>query len=94
MPRRNIVRQIGSSIWGRVLGAGDRRSTTAARALLKLQFPDQDRARMKVLSGKARQGRLTADEESEASAYEQLGCLLEILHSRARRVLKRTRTAS
>ncbi len=85
---------LGSSIWDRVVKASDPPSPVAARAFLKLQFPDADQRRMSELAKKARQGSLTADEETEANAYEQLGCLLDILHSRARRVLKRRRSAS
>jgi hypothetical protein len=85
---------VGSSIWDRVLKASDPPSPVAARAFLKLQFPEVDQRRMNELSKKARLGSLTAEEETEANAYEQLGCLLDILHSRARGVLKRRRTAS
>jgi hypothetical protein len=85
---------VGSSIWDRVLKASDPPSPVAARAFLKLQFPEVDQRRMNELSKKARLGSLTAEEETEANAYEQLGSLLDILHSRARGVLKRRRTAS
>jgi hypothetical protein len=85
---------VGSSIWDRVVRASDPPSPVAARAFLKLQFPEVDQHRMSELAKKARQGSLTTEEETEANAYEQLGCLLDILHSRARRVLKRQRTAS
>jgi hypothetical protein len=85
---------LGSSIWDRVIQSSERPSPVAARALLKLQFPDEDLRRMSELAKKARHGTLTAEEEVESDAYEQLGCLLDILHSRARRVLKRRRTAS
>ena len=62
--------------------------------LLKIQFPERDRQRMRELAAKARAGALTEDEKQETAAYEQLGCLFDVLHSRARRVLKRRRTAS
>lgn len=94
MPQRKTKKQIGSTIWDRVLEASERQSPTAARALLKMRFPLGDQERMRALSNKARQGTLTSHEEAEADAYEQLGCLLDILHSRARRVLKQSRTAS
>jgi hypothetical protein len=85
---------VGSSIWDRVVKASEPPSPVAARAFLKLQFPDVDQRRISELAKKARLGSLTEEEEIEANAYEQLGCLLDILHSRARRVLKRQRTAS
>lgn len=83
-----------AAIWGRVLDFHSPPSPEAARALLKLQFPEGDVERMQKLAAKARAGKLSPTEESEAEAYERLGCLLDILHSQARRVLKRRRTAS
>jgi hypothetical protein len=49
---------------------------------------------MSELAAKARAGTLSPDDERQAETYEQLGCLLDVLHSRARRVLKRPRKAS
>jgi hypothetical protein len=86
--------RIDAAIWERVVQFDRPPSPTAARALLKLQFSDHDRDRMRELSAKARAGTLSADEEIEADAYERLGSLLGVLHSQARRTLKRRRTAS
>ena len=86
--------QIDAAIWDRVIECDGPPSITAARALLRLQFPDEDRKRMRELAAKSRAGQLTDQEESETEAYERRGCLLDILHSKARRVLKRRRTAS
>ncbi|HZN36024.1 MAG TPA: hypothetical protein VFB80_19475 [Pirellulaceae bacterium] len=83
-----------AGIWQRVLEFDSPPSPAAASALLKLQFPEDDRRRMKQLTAKARAGQLSRAEKSEAEAYERLGCLLDILHSQARRVLKQRRTAS
>ena len=67
----------------------------AARALLKLRFSPQDQQRMGDLSSKARAGTLTSEEQADIDTYERLGCLLDILHSQARRALnKKGRTAS
>jgi len=63
-------------------------SPTAARALLKFHFSQRDHERMRNLSAKARAGELTSQEETEIDAYERLGCLLDILHSKARQALK------
>ncbi len=82
------------SIWQRVTQFHQRPSATAARALLTLQFSDHDRTRMRELAAKARSGNLTADEEAEADTYEQIASLLGILHSQARRALKRPQAAS
>jgi hypothetical protein len=62
---------------------------TAARALLKLQFSPDDVRRMHELSAKARAGALGEGEREEIDTFDRLGCLLDILHSRARRVLNR-----
>jgi len=63
-------------------------SPEAARELLALDFDQADKARMKKLSAKAREGTLTAAEEAEADKYELLGHLLNVLQSKARRSLK------
>jgi hypothetical protein len=49
---------------------------------------------MRQLSAKARAGSLSQREEKEIDAYERLGCLLDILHSKARQSLNKGRTAS
>jgi hypothetical protein len=67
---------------------------TAARAVLKVRFSAGDQERMAKLAAKARTGALAPDEEREADAYERLGCMLDILHSQARRALKRRLKAS
>ncbi len=43
---------------------------------------------MVELSKKARAGSLTAQEQAELDTFERLGCLLDIVHSKARQVLK------
>ena len=60
---------------------------SAARALLKLQFSERAHARMDELSRKARAGTLTPQEQAELDTFERLGCLLSILHSKARQAL-------
>ena len=69
-------------------------SPTQARALLKLHFSQQDQDRMRELSAKARAGTLNPQEEIDIDTYERLGCLLDIFHSKARRVLQKRKTAS
>jgi hypothetical protein len=75
------------AVWDRVMHLDESLSPTAARALLKLRFPPQDVARMQELAGKARRDELTESEALETDAFEGMGCLLDILHSKARRVL-------
>jgi hypothetical protein len=68
----------------RVLHFAEKPSRTAARALLNFGFSSAAHEHMATLGAKARAGTLTADEEKEAEAFEQLGCVLDILHSAAR----------
>src|SRR5687768_11383051 len=93
MPTDIRTTKSGAAIWDRVM-RNAAPSPIAARALLQLQFPASDRERMRDLAAKARAGTLTPDEEWETDAYERLGCLLDILHSKARRVLKGRRRPS
>jgi hypothetical protein len=65
----------------------------AARAILAIDFEPADRTRMRDLSAKARAGTLGADERAEIECYERVGHLLDLLHSKARRSLKRTARA-
>jgi hypothetical protein len=81
------------AMWDRVNHLDESISPTAARALLKLRFPPQDIARMQDLVAKSRRGDLTESESIEIDTFERMGCLLDILHSKARRVLRRRRTA-
>jgi hypothetical protein len=78
-----------AAIWERVIQFEGNLSPAAARALLKVRFSTADQERMHALSARARAGALTPEEEVEIDTYEQLGSLLDILHSKARRVLKK-----
>jgi hypothetical protein len=69
-------------------------SPGAARSLLKFSFSPRDHERMAELSAKARAGKLTSQEQVEIDTFERLGCVLDILHSQARRTLKKRKTAS
>jgi hypothetical protein len=79
----------GTAIWKRVVQFKGPLSTSAARALLKLRFSERDHALMEDLSAKARAGTLTPAEQMDIDTFERLGCLLDILHSKARLALKR-----
>jgi hypothetical protein len=60
----------------------------AARALLRLDFRPEDRERMNELAVRARQGTLATEEDQELDSYIQVGHLLALLHSKARRSLQ------
>jgi hypothetical protein len=63
-------------------------SAAAARSLLKIDFEPADRERMHQLAVKAQDGTLTAAEQAEIDAYEVVGHLLGLMHSKARLSLK------
>jgi hypothetical protein len=69
-------------------------SPQAARSLLRLDFPDEDQARVAELSAKAQTGALASDEREELDEYLRVADLLAILQSKARRSLKRLGRAS
>jgi hypothetical protein len=83
-----------AAIWERTMTFDRDLSPTAARALLRLRFSTEDEARMRDLGAKARAGALAPDEQRTIDTYERLGCLLDILHSKARQALKQRRHAS
>lgn len=61
----------------------------AARAWLKLNFSPDDQTHLHVLALKAQEGNLTPDEESALDNYCRVGRLLDLMHSKARRSLKK-----
>jgi hypothetical protein len=93
MKRNNSI-QNQAAAWQRVAQFAGKLEPASARALLKVQFSEQDIARMNALGTKARAGALTPEEQLDLDNYERLGCLLDILHAKARAVLRPRRTAS
>jgi hypothetical protein len=79
-----------AAVWLRILHPDGEIPAETARAILRLSFPDTEKAHMHELSAKARAGTLTAAEEQKMDAYERVGALLSILKSKARQVLKKT----
>jgi hypothetical protein len=82
------VSDTGAAIWQRVVELQGTLSSVSARALLKLQFSERDHALMADLSAKARAGKLSSQEQATLDTFERLGCLLDILHSKARMTLQ------
>jgi hypothetical protein len=83
-----------AAIWERAVMFDQKLSPTAARALLQVRFSEQDQQQTNVLSAKARAGMLSPHEQVDLDNYERLGCLLDIVHSKARIALKARRTSS
>jgi hypothetical protein len=89
MKNKTIPHDAGAEVWQRVVELRGEVAPSAARALLKIDFSERDHALMDELSGKARAGTLTAQEQMVLDTFERLGCLLDIVHSKARQALKR-----
>ncbi len=82
-----------AAIMSRVIEAEqDDLSLAAAKALLKLRFPQRDRDRMHELAVQNQEGALTQAEQNELASYLRVGRFLDLLAARARRSLaKRNR---
>jgi hypothetical protein len=77
-------------IWSRLIRPEwDDLSPEAARSLLKLDFEEDDRARMRELAAKNRSGALTEVEDVELDSYCRVGRLPDLMHSKARRALNK-----
>jgi len=59
----------------------------AAEAILSVGFDENDRGRMAELLEKAKAGELSTEEATALENYRHVGCLLELMKSKARRSL-------
>lgn len=75
------------AILGRILSNGKSFRPALARHLLKLGFSEEDKAYMHELAVRNQSGSLSAIELEELHSYANAGCLLGILHSKARQAL-------
>ncbi len=79
-----------AAILGRVVRPElDDLSPEAARSLLKLGFDADDRARMHELAVRGQRGQLSEAEEAELESYCRVSRLLDLMHSKSRRSLKK-----
>jgi hypothetical protein len=79
-----------TAIWARVVEPEKNvLSPASARALLKIRFSKQDKARMNQLAAKNRDGLLTPEEREELEGFVKVGDVLSLLHLKARKSLKR-----
>lgn len=79
-----------AAIWARLIQPEQQDlSPDAARSILRIEFKEQDKSRMHDLALKAQQGTLTGSEQEEIDNYCRVGRLLDLMHSKARRSLKR-----
>jgi len=63
--------------------------SSAARALLKFGFTEEDQERMHDLAGKNQRGSLTSRERHELDSYVRVGRLLDLLVAKALLSLKK-----
>jgi hypothetical protein len=68
-------------------------SRELARYILTLGFDDVDQARMRELAERNQEGALAFDEQQELQNYVKAGHWLALLHSKARRSLKRRKSS-
>ena len=79
-----------SAIWNRLFQpAGKTLSVELARAILRLEFSQQDKDRMRELAAKARDGSLSPRDDDEIRTYERAGNVLALWKSKARQRLKK-----
>ena len=78
------------AIFGRLIKTdnGDL-SRELARYILTLGFDEEDQARMRELAEKNQEGALSPEEQEELQNYVKAGHLLALLHSKARKSLKK-----
>lgn len=70
----------------------DSLSVDAAESLLNIQFEQRDLERMRDLTTRNQDDGLSPVEEREMENYRRVGYLLDLLHSKARRSLKKRGT--
>jgi hypothetical protein len=78
-----------AAIWARVIHPNGELTPAVARAILQLEFTNDDQERMHELSQKAQEGALTPEEQFEIDNFERVGNLLAIWKSQSRKLLKR-----
>jgi uncharacterized protein YjhX (UPF0386 family) len=76
------------AILSRALSNGKPFPPALERHILALDFSEADKARINHLAARNQNGALTASECEEFRGYANAGCLLGILHAKARRALK------
>jgi hypothetical protein len=96
MPANQVPKNRTSelAIFGRLLkpDKGDL-SRELARYLLTLGFGEEDQARMRELAERNQAGALSSAEQEELQNYVKAGHLLALLHSKARKSLKRKKVS-
>lgn len=81
-------RNTEAAILARLIQSRTEMDSHVARYLLSLDFEPEDVDRMNLLSERAREGELSADEEAELDSYLHVGNLLAIMQSKSRVYLR------
>jgi hypothetical protein len=76
------------AILGRILSNGKEFPPDLASHLLEQGFSDEDKQRINDLAKANQRGALSPSEQAELKGFADAGCLLGILHAKARRALK------
>jgi hypothetical protein len=69
----------------------DNLTLEAAEGFLRIKFEQRELDRMHQLAVKNQDGALTPQERDEMDNYRRVGFLLDLIHSKARRALKKHR---
>jgi flagellar motor switch protein FliG len=95
MQEASTINSSEAALWGRLFDPTSHElSTDLARYILTLRFPQPDIDRMHELAEKARAGSLTLEEHIELDNYERVGHVLSLMKSKARKALKKLRSAN
>jgi hypothetical protein len=77
------------AILGRILSNGKEFAPALAKHILKQGFSEEDKQRINHLAEGNQRGALSASEQAELKGFADAGCLLGILHAKARRAVKK-----
>ena len=77
-----------AAILNRLIRPKEKLSPAAARAMLRFNFDEADRARMHELALKNQSDDLTSKEEIELQSYLKVGLFLDLLHAKANLTLR------
>jgi hypothetical protein len=85
MIAHDLATMIGdeAAILDRLIRPAEKLSSAGARALLRLEFDEADRARMHALSVKNQADKLTTREKRELQSYLTVGLFLDLIHAKA-----------
>jgi hypothetical protein len=83
-----------TAIFGRLLSnAKGEMSAALARYVLTLGFSGEDQTRMSDLAARNQAGALSPEEQKKLQSYVKAGHLLALLHSKARKALKKRKVS-